>query len=194
MENQPALALFVFGSARLLAALGVLAFLSGCALTQSGSPDQTALQAESRHALRKLFSTNPAAASLGHQAVAVLVFPSVIKGGFLYGGQTGHGVLFSHGGVAGYYNTSAVSYGLQAGIQNYGYALFFMNHQSLAYLDKSGGLELGLGPSVVIADEGFAKSHTSTTLTQDVYAFVFDQKGLMAGLGLTGSKITRLSP
>jgi lipid-binding SYLF domain-containing protein len=116
----------------------------------------------------------------------------VIKGGFLYGGQTGNGVLFQ-GGVTGFYNTSAVSYGLQAGLQNYGYALFFMNQGALSYLNKSAGLELGVGPSVVVADAGFAKSYTSTTLTQDVYAFVFDQKGIMAGLGITGSKITRLA-
>jgi lipid-binding SYLF domain-containing protein len=83
---------------------------------------------------------------------------------------------------------------LQAGIQDYGYALFFMNEHALAYLNKSGGFELGAGPSVVVADEGFAKNYTTTTLTQDVYAFVFNQKGIMAGLGITGSKITRISP
>ncbi len=174
--------------------LALAAMLSGCALTQSGSTSQAALQAEARQALYQLLSKNAAAAEISHRALAVLVFPSVVKGGFLYGGQTGNGVLFTHSGVAGYYNTSAVSYGLQAGIQNYGYVLFFMNHSALSYLDKSGGLELGMGPSIVIADKGFAKTHTSTTITQDVYAFVFDQKGIMAGLGLTGSKITRISP
>ncbi len=176
----------------LLAVLS-LAFLPGCALMQSGSPDQAALQAQAQQALQTLLSNNPAAASVNSQAVAVLVFPSVIKGGFLYGGQTGNGVLFVNRQASGFFNTSAVSYGLQAGLQDYGYALFFMNSDALSYLNKSAGFELGVGPSVVVADEGFAKNYTSTTLTQDVYVFVFNQKGIMAGLGITGSKITQIA-
>jgi lipid-binding SYLF domain-containing protein len=96
------------------------------------------------------------------------------------------------GRTAGYYNSVAASYGFQAGVQKFGYALFFMNDAALAYLDKSGGFEIGIGPSIVVVDEGVGKSLTSTTLTHDVYAFIFDQKGLMAGLGIQGSKITRL--
>ncbi len=86
-----------------------------------------------------------------------------------------------------------VSYGLQAGVQVFGYALFFMNDGALEYLDSSGGFELGVGPSIVVVDAGMGKSITSTTITQDVYAFIFSQKGLMAGIGLQGSKITRIS-
>ena len=87
----------------------------------------------------------------------------------------------------------AGSYGLQAGAQTFGYALFFMNAGALAYLDKSDGWEVGVGPSIVVVDEGMGKSMTSTTLTQDVYAFIFSQKGLMAGLGVQGSKITKIN-
>jgi lipid-binding SYLF domain-containing protein len=120
------------------------------------------------------------------------VFPSILKAGFMFGGQIGDGVLFRGRRTAGYYNSVAASYGFQAGLQKFGYALFFMNDGALAYLDKSAGFEIGVGPSVVIVDEGVGKSLTSTTITQDVYAFIFDQKGLMAGLGIQGSKITRI--
>jgi lipid-binding SYLF domain-containing protein len=85
------------------------------------------------------------------------------------------------------------SYGLQAGVQVFGYALFFMNDTALAYLGQSDGWEIGVGPSVVVVDKGMGKSLTSTTLTHDVYAFIFNQKRLMAGLGIQGSKITKLS-
>jgi lipid-binding SYLF domain-containing protein len=102
-------------------------------------------------------------------------------------------VLLKGGKPAAYYNSVAASYGLQAGVQTFGYALFFMNDGALKYLDSSAGFELGVGPSIVVVDEGMAKSITSTTLTQDVYAFIFSQKGLMAGIGLQGSKITRIS-
>jgi lipid-binding SYLF domain-containing protein len=121
------------------------------------------------------------------------VFPSIVKAGFMFGGQIGDGVLLKSGRPAGYYNSLAASYGLQAGVQVFGYALFFMNDAALSYLDKSEGFEIGVGPSIVVVDAGVGKSLTSTTITQDVYAFIFDQKGLMAGIGIQGSKITKLS-
>ena len=93
-----------------------------------------------------------------------------------------------------YYNTVAASYGFQAGVQKFGYALFFMTESAMAYLRKSGGWEIGVGPGIVIVDEGLARSLTTTTAKEDIYAFIFDQKGLMGGIGLQGSKITRITP
>ena len=151
------------------------------------------LDRDGERVLKKLYAGNSAARLLGEKARAVLVFPSIIKAGFLFGGQIGEGVLFQNGRPVAYYNTVAASYGLQAGAQVFGYALFFMNDGALAYLDKSGGWEVGIGPSIVVVDAGVGKSLTSTTITQDVYAFIFDQKGLMGGLGVQGSKITRIS-
>jgi lipid-binding SYLF domain-containing protein len=83
---------------------------------------------------------------------------------------------------------------LQAGVQSFGYALFFMDQDALNYLDNSSGWEIGVGPSIVIVDAGVAKTLTTTTAKDNVYAYIFNQKGLMAGLGLQGSKITRITP
>jgi len=145
-------------------------------------------------ALHHLYENNHKAREIGDKAVAVLVFPAVYKAGFMVGAQTGNGVLFKHGKVEGYYNTTAASYGLQAGIQKFSYALFFMDEHSLHYLNKSGGFEVGGAPSLVIADDGFSSSLSTTTLQKGIYAFFFGQKGLMAGLGLQGTKITEYTP
>ena len=145
-------------------------------------------------ALRSLYSSSPAARAVGKNAKAVLVFPSVVKGGFLVGVQRGDGALISHGRTVGYYNTTAASYGLQAGLQKFGYAMFFMNDASLNYLRKSGGWEVGSAPSLVVVDTGMAKSLSSTTLKKGIYVFFFNQKGLMGGLGLQGAKITQYTP
>ena len=72
--------------------------------------------------------------------------------------------------------------------------LFFMDQDSLRYLDASDGWELGTGPSLVILDEGFGKSLSTTTLQKGVYAFIFDQRGLMGGFGIQGTKITKINP
>ena len=145
-------------------------------------------------ALEQLYAGNPTAKAIGEKAVAVLVFPGITKGGFIFGGQYGVGALRKGGKTVGYFNTAAGSWGLQAGIQKYGYALFFMNKKAMTTLDDRKGWELGTGPSIVVVDAGMAKSLTTTTLKDDVYAVIFDQKGLMAGIGLQGSKISRITP
>ncbi len=65
---------------------------------------------------------------------------------------------------------------------------------AMAYLDRSSGWEIGVGPAITIVDEGVARSLSTTTAKDGIYAFFFDQKGLMAGAGLQGSKITRNYP
>jgi lipid-binding SYLF domain-containing protein len=144
-------------------------------------------------ALKLLYDSEPAAKALGAKAKGILVFPSIIKAGFIVGGQYGEGALRKRDKTVAYYNTVAASYGLQAGAQSFGYALFFMTDSALKYVDKSDGWEIGTGPSVVIVDEGKAGGITTTTAQADVYAFFFNQQGLMAGLGLQGSKISRIT-
>lgn len=152
------------------------------------------LDREARAALSRLYATVPEAKAIGAKAVAVLVFPSVTKAGLMVGGQYGEGALVRAGKSVAYYSTAGVSYGLQAGAQTYGYAMFFMKDSALKTLETNEGLEVGVGPSVVVMDEGMAKSTTTKTLDKDIYAFIFGQKGLMAGLGLQGNKITRIAP
>ncbi|MGY6275521.1 lipid-binding SYLF domain-containing protein [Methylomonas sp. MgM2] len=155
----------------------------------------TDIRRNSNIALQTLYANNPEARKLAKHAKGILIFPDVVKAGFLVGAQYGSGgTLFKQGREAGYYNIVAGSYGLQAGVQSFNYALFFMDNASLKYLDQSEGWEIGVGPSVVIVDEGMAKTLTSTTAQKGVYAFIFGQKGLMAGLGLQGSKISRIKP
>ncbi len=152
------------------------------------------LSADAQTALQRLVSKVPAAKALAKDAKAVLVFPKVTKAGLGIGGQYGEGALLRGGKAVGYYNTAGASFGLQAGAQTFGYAMFFMNDNALAQLGKNGGFEVGVGPSVVLMDEGMAKSTTTTTMKDDIYAFIFGQSGLMAGLGVQGNKITKIDP
>ena len=152
------------------------------------------LNSDGQKALNSLYAKVPAAKMIGGKATAVLVFPKVTKAGLGVGGQYGEGVLLKGGKPVAYYSTAGVSTGLQIGAQTYGYAMFFMNEAALKTLDRAEGFEVGVGPSVVVMDEGMAKSTTTTTLDKDVYAFIFGQKGLMAGLGIQGNKISRIQP
>jgi len=149
---------------------------------------------DAQAALKKLYAAVPAAKPLGEKATAILVFPKVSKAGLGIGGQFGEGALIQGGKVVGYYNTAGASFGLQAGAQTFGYAMFFMNDGALKQLDSANGFEIGVGPSVVVMDEGMAKTATTTTIKDDIIALIFGQKGLMAGLGVQGNKITKIHP
>jgi lipid-binding SYLF domain-containing protein len=152
-----------------------------------------ALERSSRAALNALTSQNAIARALSTKAAAILVFPSVKKAGFMVGGQYGEGVLWRGDKASAFYNTGGASFGFQAGAQEYGYAMFFLTEASINALNVAQGFEVGVGPSVVVVDQGMANSMTTTTMQKDIYAFIFSQKGLMAGIGIQGNKITRIN-
>ena len=149
---------------------------------------------DANEALTKLYADSSEAKELAKRAKGILMFPKIIKGGLIIGAQGGDGALLQDGKTNGYYRSVAVSYGLQAGVQWFGYALFFMSEDALGYLDRSDGWELGVGPSIVVVDKGAAGGVSTTTGKEEIYAFIFEQEGLMAGLGLQGTKITKIDP
>jgi lipid-binding SYLF domain-containing protein len=150
------------------------------------------LERDAQQAMEKLVANNDAAAAIAEKAEAVLIFPSIIKAGLVFGGAYGEGVLKKGDAVVGYYNSVSGSWGLQAGAQSYSYVVFLMNDDALAQLERTQGWELGVGPSLVVVNEGVAKNLSTSTLTDDAYAFAFGQQGAMASLSIEGTKVTRI--
>jgi len=179
--------------------LAVVAMLSVFVLSNVCSGSALAASAreidnKATQALTTLYKNIPDAKALAAKAKGVLIFPDIVKAGFMVGGQFGDGALRKRGKTVAYYRSLAGSFGFQAGGQTFGYVLFFMDDESLKYLHQSDGWEVGTGPSLVVLDQGFAKSLSTTTLQKGVYAIIFNQKGLMGGVGIQGSKITRIKP
>ena len=174
-------------------ALAILAIVVGCSASLQA---QKAAELDKKvdQALAKLLADSEAARNLSKVAKGILVFPTVKKAGFMVGGQRGEGALRIGGKSTGYYKTTAASFGLQAGGQKFSYAMFFMTEGALEYLKKSDGWEVGVGPSIVVVDEGAARALTNSTAKESIYVFFFGQKGLMAGLGIQGSKISAFTP
>jgi lipid-binding SYLF domain-containing protein len=150
------------------------------------------LDKDSDQALQTLYRLHPFARRLSHDAKAILIFPNIVKAGLIFGGAYGEGQLQKDGKNLGYYNSITASWGLQAGAQSYGYAVFLMSDKAVRYVRKTQGWEIGVGPTVVLVDEGKAKNLSSSTLKDDAYAFIFSQQGLMAGVNLEGTKISRI--
>lgn len=150
---------------------------------------------DARAALDDLYAKEPGARRLARSAAGILVFPNVRKGGLMVGVEAGNGVLFARNGeTMGYYQTAGASYGLQAGVQQFGYALFLMSPSDVANLDRAAGWEVGSSPDFVVVDRGKSATLTSRTVDRGTYAYVFSQKGLMAGVSFKGTKVTRIDP
>lgn len=152
------------------------------------------LNRDADQALQMLYRTSPAAAALSKKAAAVLVFPSIVKAGLVFGGAYGEGELKQGEKVDGYYNSVTASWGLQAGAQSYGYVVFLMTRKAMSYVRSTHGWEIGVGPTLVVVDKGMAENLSTSTLKNDAYAFIFDQQGLMAGVSIEGTKISRIHP
>ena len=144
--------------------------LSNCAngpVTQANAANtsKSQLESESRAALRQLYVANPKARQLGSRAKAVMVFPNIIKGGFMVGGMAGNGsLIWRNGSIREFYQTTGVCYGLQAGIQSYGYALFLMYDSAINSVNRTDGWEVGSAPSLVVLDQGMSGSLTTSTV------------------------------
>jgi lipid-binding SYLF domain-containing protein len=176
--------------ASLLLAMGMLAVLGTSSTAVAASAED--LNKDSEQALANLTKSNPLAAKLKGKAKAVLIFPNIVKAGLVFGGAYGEGVLKSGSKVDGYYNSVSGSWGFQAGAQSYGYVVFLMSDKALNQLKDSHGWELGVGPTVVVVDEGVAKNLSTSTLQDDAYAFIFNQQGLMAGVSIEGTKVSKI--
>lgn len=151
------------------------------------------LDRDSLQALQTLYQTNPLAEHMSQTAKAVLVFPNIVKAGLVFGGSYGEGELLKGATVVDYYNSVTGSWGLQAGAQSYGYAVFLMTDKAVRYLEETKGWEIGVGPTVVMVDEGAAKNLSTSSLKEDAYAFIFNQQGLMAGISIEGTKVSRIN-
>jgi len=153
------------------------------------------LAEEGRLSLDNLFAVRPESRAWAKAAKAILIFPRITKAGVvLVGGQTGDGVLFVKMKPIQFFRIYAGSVGPQLGAQKFSYAMFLMTQDAVDYAKESEGWAVGSGPSVVFVDEGTAKNLNTTTMREDIYAVAWGQEGLMAGLDLEGSKITRIRP
>jgi lipid-binding SYLF domain-containing protein len=194
-------------SLAMLTLLATLALLAACGATQqsalfgttgTGGSLQTVAQADPqldsdcRTALATLYASTPNAQVLGQKAKGILIFPQVIRAGLIGGVVHGSGILYENGKATGSYETSSGTFGLQAGVQTYGYAMFFMTDEQLNTLKTGSGFSVGVAPTLVVADQGTARNLNTTTLSSDIYAFIFGQNGLMAGMGLEGTKINKI--
>lgn len=144
-------------------------------------------------ALERMKRTVTGAAELADKAKGVLIIPGVTKAGLFVGGLYGEGALRVNGATVGYYSVASASFGLQAGVQRFDQALFFMTTQALERFRRSEGWELGAEAEFVTPNNSLAAHLDTTTSRNPIIAIAFGQEGLMGGVSLGGGKYTRIN-
>ena len=148
------------------------------------------IDAETGIALERFFHRSPWSRSFAHRAAGILVFPTVVKAGFGFGGEYGEGSLLIGGRPAGYYNTVSASFGFQLGAQARSVIIMFMTPAALEGFRMRDGWKVGVDGSVAIVAVGAGGAVDTNTIHSPIVGFIFDQKGLMYNLTLEGSKIS----
>ncbi|MDX5360305.1 MAG: hypothetical protein LPL00_03065 [Alphaproteobacteria bacterium] len=177
-----ALALFVAISAGIFAPGGAFAELKSKAEIDAGVKDT----------LHKFYKEFPGGRDLVAKAAGTLVFPHITKGGFIVGGEYGEGALVVGGKTAGYYNSASASIGFQAGLQSRSQLIIFMTEKALKEFRDVDGWQAGVDASVTLIDQGASGKLNTDTIKQPVIGVVFGAKGLMGGISLDGTKISKI--
>ena len=143
--------------------------------------------------LERLHIEYPTADAMAREAEAVLVFPNVVKGGLIVGGQFGEGALRRNGTTLGYYHIASASFGLQAGADSFALVLMFMTDEVLDELEANEfGFEIGEDPPVALARAGTDGMQADRVRDSPIIAFVFGQQSPADEIGLEGLRISRM--
>lgn len=182
-----------------ISAAGLL--LAGCTTTPPSKPSaaaktdtREALNSAAAATLNKLYEAAPSSRELVARARGVLVFPDVLSGSFIIGAEHGKGVLQVGGSPAGYYRTTSGSIGFQAGAQSKAMVLLFMTDDALNKFRNSSGWTVGADATVAIVNIGANGRIDTNTAKQPIVGFVMNNGGLMAGVSLEGTKISKYEP
>jgi lipid-binding SYLF domain-containing protein len=160
-----------------------------------GSPGRAdtayAVASGSNQALQQLYRTSPVAALLGRRAKAILVFPRINKASLVVGGASGEGELMRGRSIDGYYKLETQSFGIQVGAESNSYVVFLMTPSAVANLERGSGWQLGHGPTLMLVGRDAPRNLATAPLRYDSYGFAFNQRGLIAGVGAEGTRISR---
>lgn len=173
--------------------------LAGCTTTPNkansaatNASKRQAIDADVNATLSRAYTLVPGSRELIAKASGVLVFPNVIQAGLIVGGESGNGALRVGGNTQGYYNTSSISVGLQAGGQSKAVIFLFMTRDALSDFRKSSGWSAGAGASVAVVKVGANGAVDTNTATAPVEVIVLTNAGLMGDLSVDGTKVTKL--
>ena len=106
--------------------------------------------------------------------------------------QRADGALRRGGKTVSYHRTTSGSFGLQAGAQSSAVFILFMTDDALARFENSRGWTAGVDASVTLLTVGANAQATSATVQQPVVGYVLTNQGLMAGITVDGTRVTRL--
>ena len=169
---------------------------AGCTTTSGASGDpaaqRQAIDSPVDSALSRLYAQQPGTNELVASARGMLVFPTFVQAGFIFGGGSGQGVLRKGGKSVSYHRMTEASAGLLAGAQSQAVFLLFMTDEALRRFEASNGWTAGADAAIAMINVGANARVSTQTAQQQFIGFVMTNAGLMGNVSLNGNRITRL--
>jgi lipid-binding SYLF domain-containing protein len=161
-----------------------LAIVAGCSTVPEEPQERTLLKSRAEFVVQRTAERNPGLKYYLDTSAGYAVFPTIGKGGFIFAGGYGKGVLFEHGKMAGYCDATQVTAGAQIGGQSYSELVFFQTPQLLGDF-KVGEYAFKAQVEAIALDQDASKR---APYHDGIAVFIMDSAGLMAEAAAGGQK------
>ena len=172
----------------------ILTFIFSAGTLANAESNAQKLDRKANNAINRFYKEVKGSQEFLNKAKGYLVFPEIMKAGFVVGGSYGKGVMRINGQTKHYYDVTSASFGWQIGAQKHSMVIAFLTDASLDNFIKSNGWEAGIDGTITLIDEGISKDITSLSYEKPIIAFIYGEKGLMGGISMEGNKFRRILP
>jgi lipid-binding SYLF domain-containing protein len=176
----------MWSTTRLVVLTLVAGLLVSCSTAPTTQGERDLLLQRATATMSEMNREDPELEELTRKAYGYAVFPEIAKGGIVFGGGYGRGVVYEQGQHIGYADLSQASFGLQMGGQTYSEVIVFENQAALDLL-KQGRMELAADASAVILKTGSA---ANARFVDGFAVFVRPIGGAMVEAAVGGQQVT----
>lgn len=164
----------------------VTGLMAGCSTGSVTKDEGDALLKRAQASRQEWNKVDPELEGFAKKGYGYAFFPQITKGGLVFGGARGQGVVFEKGQHIGYADLTQMSVGFQAGLQDYSQVIVFENQSAMDKF-KRNEIDFAANASAVYADQGAA---AGAQFVDGIVVFVRPTRGAMAEASLAGQQIT----
>ena len=172
--------------ARAASATLMVALLMGCTTVPPTTEERDELLQRAEAERQEWKKIDPDMEAFVQKRYGYAFFPEVTKGGLIFGGAYGRGVVFEQGTHVGYADLTEGSFGLQIGGQTYSELIVFQDKYAFERF-KRNALDFGAQASAIVAR---SSASSNAPFVDGIAVFVRPLSGAMAEASIGGQRFT----
>jgi len=172
--------------ARAASATLMVALLMGCTTVPHTTEERDELLQRAEAERQEWKKIDPDMEAFVQKRYGFAFFPEVTKGGLVFGGAYGRGVVFEQGTHVGYADLTEGSFGLQIGGQTFSELIVFQDKYAFERF-KRNAVDFGAQASAIVAR---SSASTNAPFVDGIAVFVRPLSGAMAEASIGGQRFT----